>query len=348
MTKKLKFGIVAPLPGVEVKDLIKFCIGCESGGFDSVWFPDHVLFMANKLTPEAWSVITAAAAVTKKIDLGAIGDPHRMHPSTLAHRLATVDHISNGRIFSCLGYGEKMNLEYYGIKWNKPLKRLRETVEIMRNLWRGEVVNYKGEFFNLEDAEIRINPVVGGEVPIYIAATGPNSLKLAGEIGNGWITNAMPTWVYSEKYSVVNETLKINVNKSATFETAIYLFLSVAKDKDIAYQTLDNIKHAIIWPDVIEEAGYSLNISDEYKGLSYTRVMPNDREMLIKLREMGEKYYTREILSDFTLYGTAGDIIERLNEYIDVGVNHFILRDFSPDKEHSFGVLSKDIIPHFS
>ena len=348
MSGKIKIGIVAPLPGVEISDLINFTINSESAGFDSVWFPDHVLFMAKKLTPEVWSVITAAAAKTNRIGLGAIGDPHRMHPSTMAHRLATIDHISNGRIFSCLGYGEKMNLDYYGIKWNKPLTRLRESVKIMRKLWSGNVVDYEGEFFNLRDAELRINPLVNNEVPIYIAATGPNSLKTAGEIGNGWVTNAMPTWVYSKKNSVVTSAASENNNGANRFEKAIFLFLSIDKDKDIAYKALDNIKHAIIWPDVIEEAGYNLDISEEYKDLSYTKIMPNDQEMLVKFREMGQKYYTREILSDFVLYGSADDIKKRLNEYIDVGVNHFILRDFSPDKSYSFEVLSKEVVPYFS
>ena len=341
-----KFGIVAPLPGVPVKELINFAKKCEEAGLDSVWYPDHILFMAKKLTPEVWSVITGAAVITDNIYLGAIGDPHRMHPATMAHRLATVDHISDGRVFSCLGYGEKMNLDYYGIKWNKSLSRLKESVEVMRKLWSGEVVDYSGEFYNFENAELRINPI-NRNVPIFIAATGPNSLRVAGEIGDGWVTNAMPTWVYKDKSGLVIEGLKSNKLNSERFEKAIYIFLSIAPDAEEAYKTLDNIKHAIIWPDVIEEAGYKLDIAEEYKGLSYTKIMPNDSEMLGKFREMGQKYYTREILSDFIIYGTAEDIKKRLQEYIDSGVNHFILRDFSPDLEYSFSVLSGEIIPSF-
>ena len=345
MKEEIKIGLVAPLPGKPVGELVDFTVKCEKAGFDSVWFPDHVLFMANKLTPEVWSVITSATVKTEKIQLGAVGDPHRSHPAMFAHRLATVDNLSGGRIFSCLGYGEKMNLDYYGIRWNKPLRRLRESIEIMRTLWKGEVVNYSGEFFNLNDAEVRIYPT-NNQVPIYIAATKPKALKIAGEYGNGWVTNAMPTWVFSKKYEIVKEGLKTNLANSERFERAIYLFISIAENKDDAYQTLDRIKHAIIWPDVIEEAGYNLKIADEYKELSYTRIMPNNPSMLAKLKQMGEKYYTREILSDFVIYGTADDVKKRLNEYVAAGVNHFILRDFSPDLEYSFEVLSKEIVSY--
>ena len=341
-----KFGIVAPLPGVPVKDLINFAKKSEDAGLDSVWYPDHILFMAKKLTPEVWSVITGASVVTNKIQLGAIGDPHRMHPATLAHRLATVDHISDGRVFSCLGYGEKMNLDYYGIEWDRALSRLNESVNVMRNLWTGEPVTHSGKYFNLENAELRIGPV-NGNVPLLIAATGPKALKMAGEIGDGWVTNAMPTWVYENKSEIVNEGLESSEINNSRYERAMYVFLSIAENKDEAYNTLDSIKHAIIWPDVIEEAGYNLEISEEYKGLSYTTIMPNDKEMLTRFREMGQKYYTREILSDFVVYGNAEDVKNRLEEYINSGVNHFILRDFSPDLEYSFNVLTKEVINSF-
>lgn len=344
MSEKTKFGIVAPLPGVPVFDLVDFAIKCEEGGFDSLWFPDHILFMAKKLTPEVWSIITAASVKTNRIQMGAIGDPHRFHPAIFAHRLATIDHLSNGRIFACLGYGEKMNLDYYGINWDKPLQRLKESISVMRNLWNGEEVNYEGEFFNLKGAEIRIMPVSNNKVPIYVAATGHRALSVAGKYGDGWVTNAMPTWVYGNKRKVV-ENERSDENR---FERCIYIFLSIAKDSDESYKTLDKIKHAIIWPDVLNEAGYDLEIAEEYKGLEYTKIMPNDSEMLQKFREMGSKYYSREIVEDFVIHGSKEGIIKRIEEYIGAGVNHFILRDFSPDLEYSFEVLSKEILPHFS
>lgn len=348
MGGRASFGLAAPLPGRPVGELVDFTVACEKASFDAVWFPDHVLFMAKKLTPEAWSVITAAAAKTEKIRLGAIGDPHRSHPAMFAHRLATVDNLSGGRIVSCLGYGEKMNLDYYGIEWNRPLARLRESVTLMRRLWAGEAVTHLGEFHRLSDAEVRISPVNGNEVPVYVAATGPRALGVAGEIGNGWVTNAMPTWVFSKKLAEVRKAVSRSADPSRDFESCIFIFVSIAPDREDAYRTLDAIKHAIIWPDVIDEAGYDLDIAEEYRELSYTKIMPNDPGMLKRFREMGEKYYTREILSDFVVYGTADDAARRFGQYADAGVTHFIVRDFSPDPEYSFNALAKEIKGAFS
>ena len=345
MGKKTSFGLTAPLPGKPVTELVDFTVRCEEAGFDAVWFPDHILFMAKKLTPEVWSVITAAAVKTEKIRLGAIGDPHRSHPAMFAHRLATIDNLSGGRVFSCLGYGEKMNLDYYGINWNRPLARLRESVPLMRQLWAGETVTFEGEFYSLSEAEVRISPV-NGEVPLYIAATGPKALGVAGTLGNGWVTNAMPTWVFSEKLGEVEKAMGENP-AAGDFEKCIYIFVSIAEDRDTAYGTLDRIKHAIIWPDVIEEAGYDLEIDPQYRGLSYTSIMPNDQDMLARFRQMGERYYTREILSDFVIYGTADDAIKRFEQYIEAGVTHFIIRDFSPDLEYSFNALAGEVRGYF-
>lgn len=347
MSKRVEFGITAPVPGESTEGLLKFTSDAEKAGFDTVWYPDHVLFMAKKFTPEVWSIITAASTQTTSIRLGAVGDAHRIHPAIFAHRLATIDHLSQGRIFTCVGYGEKMNLDPYGIKWNKPLKRVVESVKIMRALWSGESVNFDGEFYQLTDAELRTLPVSDNKIPIYIAATGPNALKVAGEYGDGWVTNAMPTKVFKDKSRAVDVGAKNRDQSLGQIEKTLFIFLSLAENEDEAYATLEPVKHALIWPELLSQAGYDIDIDDEFKGLEYTKIMPNDPEMLRKFREMGDKYYSRDIVLDFVIGGSKKQVTDRLQEYIDAGVDQFILRDFSPDREYSVRVLSKDIMPHF-
>jgi phthiodiolone/phenolphthiodiolone dimycocerosates ketoreductase len=343
----IKFGITAPLPGESVEGLIGFTKSAEDAGFDTVWFPDHIVFMAPRVTPEAWSVVTAAAVKTGKIKMGTVGDAHRMHPAVFAHRLATVDRISNGRIFVCVGYGEKMNLDPYGIAWDKPLTRVEESIKIMRALWGGGPVNFDGEMYRLRDAELRIEPVNNKRVPIYVAATGPKALRVAGRCGDGWVTNAMPPRLFSEKARAVADAAREREDGSAGPEKTLYIFISIAGDKDEAYKPLEPVKHALIWPELLAQAGYDIEIDDEYQGLEYTKIMPNDQEMLKKFREMGDKYYTREIVFDFVAAGSKKDVIERLEAYADAGVDHFILRDFSPDRDLSMNILSGEIIPYF-
>ncbi|MGB7292900.1 MAG: LLM class flavin-dependent oxidoreductase [Thermodesulfobacteriota bacterium] len=347
MSGKINFGVASPLPGQSVENLIRITNKTERLGFDTVWFPDHVVFMAKALTPEVWSVITAAGMKTKKIIMGSIGDAHRIHPAIYAHRLATVDHISRGRIFVCVGYGEKMNLDPYGIKWNKPLTRVRESIEIMRSLWKGEQVNFDGEIYKLSKAELRIRPFNDRSIPIYVAATAPKALKLAGECGDGWVTNAMPPKLFSDKLSEVKEGMKLRDKATAPLDKCIYIFLSIADDKDKAYETLEPVKHALIWPELLKEAGYDIEISEEYGDLQYTKIMPNDTDMIKRFREMGAKYYSRDMVEDFVISGSKTDAIKKIERYIVAGVTHFIFRDFSPDRQASLRALSKEILPYF-
>jgi alkanesulfonate monooxygenase SsuD/methylene tetrahydromethanopterin reductase-like flavin-dependent oxidoreductase (luciferase family) len=347
MSIRVKFGISAPVPGASVQELIDFSVKAEKSGFDTVWFPDHVVFMAKKLTPEVWSVITAASTHTNSIHLGNVGDAHRTHPAIYAQRLATVNHISQGRSFLCLGYGEKMNLDPYGIKWDKPLKRVVESVKIMRALWSGEPVNFEGEFYSLKDAELQIKPEFGNGVPIYIAATGPKALRVAGEYGDGWVTNAMPSRLFKEKSLAVDEGALNRDKNLGPIEKTLFIFISIANNQDEAYSSIEPIKHALVWPELLSQAGYDIEIDDEYKGLEYTKIMPNDTDMLRKFREMGQKYYSRDMVMDFIIAGSKQEVIKKMEDYIEAGVDHFFLRDFSPDKEKSFDIISKEILPYF-
>lgn len=348
MARKVKFGISGAVPGQTPDYLIEQTRRFERGHFDSVWFPDHLVFMAKTMTPEVWSVITAAAMKTTKVSMGTIGDPHRVHPAVLAQRLATVDHISGGgRVFVCLGYGEKMNLDPYGIPWDRPLVRLEESVQVMRRLWSGESVSFKGEFFTLDEAEVRIYPATKKGISIYIAATGPRALEVAGRYGNGWVTNAMPAHLFKKKAKVVSEAAKGRPRGLGRIEKTLFIFLSIARDSDTAYSSIEPVKHALIWPELLHEAGYDIEIAKKYQGLAYTKIMPNDPIMLRKFREMGDEYYTQEIVMDFIIAGTPAQVRERIEQYIKAGVDHFIFRDFSPDRDYSYRVLTRSIMPGF-
>jgi alkanesulfonate monooxygenase SsuD/methylene tetrahydromethanopterin reductase-like flavin-dependent oxidoreductase (luciferase family) len=125
---------------------------------------------------EAWTILTAAAVSTKKVLLGTcVTDPHRYHPAVLAQRLATIDQLSDRRVMLGLGAGMAMNLERFGIRWNKSVSRLAEAVKIMRRLWAGEKFSYDGEFWKFKNVFLQIKPIQS-KVPIYFAANSPRMM----------------------------------------------------------------------------------------------------------------------------------------------------------------------------
>jgi alkanesulfonate monooxygenase SsuD/methylene tetrahydromethanopterin reductase-like flavin-dependent oxidoreductase (luciferase family) len=217
----------------------------------------------------------------------------------------------------------------------------------MRALWSGESVNFEGEFYSLKDAELQIKPEFGNGVPIYIAATGPKALRVAGEYGDGWVTNAMPSRLFKEKSLAVDEGASNRDKNLGPIEKTLFIFISIANNQDEAYSSIEPVKHALVWPELLSQAGYDIEIDDEYKGLEYTKIMPNDTDMLRKFREMGQKYYSRDMVMDFIIAGSKQEVIKKMEDYIEAGVDHFFLRDFSPDKEKSFDIISKEILPYF-
>src|SRR5579884_45836 len=355
---KLKFGIVAPA-GEEPRRLLDFIRRAEDSGFDSFWAGDHMVFM-RPVAFDVLSTIAAASVITNKISMGSFSDAHKFHPAVLAQRLSTLDHLTNGRFILGLGIGEAMNLDPYGIKWNRPLSRMVESIKLIRRLWESqEPFDFEGEFFRFKKAILGAKPTKG-KVPIYIAAHRPKSLRVAAEIGDGWITLPQPPFLFARKREQVEKwrrdfggsgvAIKREVFQGTTwslenFDKCQYLFTSIANSKDEAFRAVEHLRHTIIWSEIYEEA-YGVKLPEEYKGFGYMNVITTDEKERQKIIEQGN-LFPKEAVFDFTLSGTAHDCIKRIEEYINVGVNHFLIHNFSADRDWSYKVLPEEVIPYF-
>jgi alkanesulfonate monooxygenase SsuD/methylene tetrahydromethanopterin reductase-like flavin-dependent oxidoreductase (luciferase family) len=340
---KLKFGIVAPA-GEEPRRLLDFIRRAEDSGFDSFWAGDHMVFM-RPVAFDVLSTIAAASVITSKISMGSFSDAHKFHPAVLAQRLTTLDHLTNGRFILGLGIGEAMNLDPYGIKWNRPLSRMVESVKLIRRLWESpEPFNFDGEFFQFRKAVLGAKPI-GGKVPIYIAAHRSRSLRVAAEIGDGWITLPQPPFLFAGKRKQVEKWRTDSGKSLENFDKCQYLFTSIANDREEAFKAVEHLRHTIIWSEIYEEA-YGIKLPEEYRGFGYMNVITTDERERQKITEQGN-LFSKEAVFDFTLSGTAHDCIKRIEEYIEAGVNHFLIHNFSADRDWSYKVLTEEVIPYF-
>lgn len=340
----IKFGIVAPA-GEEPRRLIDLISRAEETGFDSFWAGDHMIFMSTNRAYDVISIIGAAGVVTERITMGAITDPHKLHPAVLAQRISTVDRLTHGRFITCLGVGEAMNLDPYGITWNKPLSRLCECVSIVRMLWESSIpFNYEGEFYHLKGAILGAKPM-RGSAPIFIAAHRERSLKVAGWLGDGWLTLPQPPSLFAKKSKLVEKSIEESAKVGEPFDKCIYLFASIASDREESIKPLEKLKELIIWPELFEEA-YGVTIPPERKRYGFMNAIPAKEEEREEMRKLGE-LYPKEAILDFTLSGTPGDCIEKIGRYVEAGANHIVIHDLSPDRDYSFRALANEIIPHF-
>jgi G6PDH family F420-dependent oxidoreductase len=138
-----------------------------------------------------WGVLGAIANATEqlRVGTGVSAAVNRMHPAVLAQASATAAALFGGRFFLGLGTGERLNEDVTGERWPTAGERremLEETVEIVRKLWSGSVVNHRGRHFNVANARLFTLPSVPPE--LLIAGGGSRSVALAGRVADGLIS----------------------------------------------------------------------------------------------------------------------------------------------------------------
>jgi len=341
--REVKFGVMLPIPAAPVDKLISIAKVNEEAGFDSVWVPDHLLFVPYGITPEAWSLLSALAVSTRRVLLGtAVSDPHRRHPAVLAQTVATVDRLSGGRVILGLGAGEAMNLDPFGITWDRPVSRLVEAIEIMRKLWAGEKLDYEGRFWRLKGAFLQITPA--RRVPIYIGAHGPRMLRITGQMADGWLPTPLTPELYEKRLKVIEEAAREAGRSLDDIDTAIYLYTCISDKPGEVEERLEQFKVKVVpSPDVLLEAGYEVEVPEGFK--RYHELLPTDEDVAAFMR-FGASIPVEAAL-EFSISGTVEECIEKIDRYIKAGVRHFILINVGPDVKYVMKAYSEEIIPYF-
>ncbi|MFG3103921.1 LLM class F420-dependent oxidoreductase [Streptomyces sp. NPDC048182] len=168
------------------RDLVEHVVRAEEVGFDFSVTSDHYFpwLRSQGHAPYAWAVLGAAAQATSRIPLMTyVTCPTvRYHPAVVAQKAATLQLLAEGRFRLGLGSGENLNEHVVGAGWpsaNVRQEMLVEAVEIIRGLFDGGHVNYRGEHFEVESA--RLWDLPDSPPPIGIAVSGEQSCRLAGE-----------------------------------------------------------------------------------------------------------------------------------------------------------------------
>ena len=170
------------------EDMLALAEEADRLGYDSAW-------VAEAYGSDAVTFLSWIGARTSRIGLGsAVMQIPARTPAMTAMTAATLDHLSGGRFRLGLGVsGPQVSEGWHGVRFDKPLGRTREYVEIVRKALARERVEYAGEHFTLplpqgpgKALRMTIAPTQR-HLPIYLAAVGPRNLELTGEIADGWL-----------------------------------------------------------------------------------------------------------------------------------------------------------------
>ncbi len=302
---------------------------------------DEVLKCAEKTTktkpdtvwiPETWgmenfAMLGAVSARTKSKIGSSIINIYSRSPALIAMGAATIDTISNQRLILGLGTSSVPIIqELHGYSFERPLRRMKETIEIVRLVLSGKKINYSGEIFSLKGFTLLIKPP-RANIPIYVAAINQKMTELTWRIADGVI-------FYLRPISEMKDTIT-KMQKKRTIDVACQLITSVSEDGDLAKERVRKtlafyISVGEIYRKFLAENGFKNetdNIYEEYQKSGF---------------KSNHELVTDSMLQSLTISGSPQECKKQLKRVYDAGITHPIIQ-FNPigDVQKSFDLFTK-------
>jgi len=319
--------------------------GIEEAGYDSIWWPDHLMsWVPDSIwTPdivelaiaqenphvffETLCTIAVAAWNTNRILLGpSVTETFRRHPAMLAQAFLTLDHISKGRVILGIGAGEGENVTPYGIEWDKPVSRLEESLKIIRLLWENrKKVDFNGKFWKLKDAVLGLEPYEKGKYPpIWIGAHRPKMFEITGRLADGWLPATPDIEFYKDGFRIIRESAKKANRDPEEITPALWSYAVLDEDHDECLRMLETPlakNYMLTLPnETFERYGVQHPLGKNYYGLIEYIPTRYDRKTILEALEK----VPRKMCEDYYMWGTPDEVISKIEKFAKVGMKHFV------------------------
>lgn len=223
-----RIGIVPFWKNYDRRAVLRLARLAEELGYDSIWVPEAWGY-------EQFQLLTEIALGTRRLKLATgIANVFSRSPGLLAMSVATLDEISEGRAILGLGTSGKAVIEnFHGIPYVKPLTRLRDSIKILRTLWRGERLTPElSTLFELRHFKLEMKPC-RPDIPIYIAALQEQSIREIGRLADGWLPTFWPYKHLNDGRALIAEGAKEAGRDPARIDVA--QFTAVVPFDDAAF-----------------------------------------------------------------------------------------------------------------
>ncbi|MDB3952601.1 LLM class flavin-dependent oxidoreductase [Alphaproteobacteria bacterium] len=284
----------------EAAPLLALAEKAEGLGYDSLWIGDSILARPRH---DPLTLMSAVAARTKTPEIGtAVLLPALRNPVVLAHQVATIDQISEGRIILGMGIAADVpnihaEFEACGVPWDKRVGRFLEGIRLCQALWTGEPVDWDGRW-KVEQGVVGPVPYRKGGPPIWGGGAVPGALKRVAKNFDGWFPTGPDAIGFGERLAEVNKLTEEAGRNPDDVTKAIYLTIAIDDDEAKANERIDS---------------YLVNYYDA-------------RPDILKKRQA-------------CFGGSLENAVDWLQGYVDQGARHIVLR-FAGDHEQNLDRLA--------
>lgn len=326
----IKIGYKASAEQFDPRTLADFAVTAEQVGLDSAAISDHFQPWRHNggHAPNALVWLAHVGARTERIQLGTsvLTPTFRYNPAVLAQMFASLGLLYPDRIFLGVGSGEALNEMAVGrTEWpefKERFARLRESVRLMRQLWREDRVTFEGDYYRTVDASIYDRPE--NPIPVYVAAGGPTMAKYVGRVADGFIcTSGKGRELYTEKLlPAFREGLAINDRDESAVDKMIEIKLSYDPDPDRA---LENTR---FWAP-----------------LSLTKEQKHDLHDPQEMEAAADALPIEQVAKRWIVASTPEEVVDGVREYVDMGFNHLAFHAPGHDQNRFLKSFSEQVVP---
>jgi coenzyme F420-dependent glucose-6-phosphate dehydrogenase len=322
------FGYKASAEQFASDELLRFSVAAEAAGFDSIAVSDHFQPWrhASGRAPNSLVWLGALAASTSKAKIGTsvLTPTLRYNPAIVAQAFATLGVLAPGRVYLGVGTGEAMNeTAATASSWpsfKERFGRLVEAVDLNRKLWSEQRVSFSGDYYKTDRATIYERPE--SPIPIYVAASGPKSARMAGRIADGFIcTSGKKPELYQELLTALEE----GASEAGRDPSSIHRMIEIKLSYDTSHEV-------------------ALRACDWWAALALTTEEKSGIDDPVELERLADaatdRAHTRFIVST-----DCEEVLQRVEPYVDLGFDELVFHGPGGDQRRFIELVASDLLP---
>src|SRR6266404_3141168 len=327
---------------------------CEHAGFHTFWIAEAYPWW-RKHSFEARSstaILAVIASQTRRIQLGwGIISPYTRHPVQIAMEARVMQDLAGDRFLLGLGASKIFMKEIGEGEGEKvgPATVMRESIEIIRGVLKGDAVDYRGKVFAASVPPLKSDAHVRRNIPpIYVAGTGPAMQRLGGSLGDGLLTASIttPAFVRYSKRNMEEGAARAERDASRLIVGCVIVG-SIGRDSKKGKEGARE-QAAMYLANKVQNIKGSADVLLESAGISFAELQPVADAMERGGRKAAAQAVPDELLRKVCpIAGTPDECIAKIEEYRDAGCTHIMLEIWGDDRTGQAKLFGDAVLPHF-